>query len=314
MSGVIHRPRRTVYAKTPKIIEIETTIVCNAHCWFCPQNNTLRTPQYMEEAVWKKIIDESRGIGVTYRPFLLNEPFMDRRMPTISRYIKEDPTARLEFNTNGETLLPKVADQMIELGVDVMRFSVDGLKRETFDESRGISYDKVYKNVAYFLKAARESGKPIETEVRMIMLPGTEEEQKDFRAYWEQHGPDRVIFTPLYKYPWEGQTESVNLPCLKISDELFFYVSGEATLCCWDSQNRAVIGDVRKEHVLDIWNGEVMRKHRELLDAGRRDQIELCSRCDAYQDVDWSLWWEDVPPADRPANAITKPAGSAAGS
>lgn len=292
MSGPIQRPERTVYRKAPKYIELETTIVCNAHCWFCPQNNTLREPSYMEEWVWKKIVDESRGLGVIYRPFLLNEPFMDRRMPAISRYIKEDPTARLEFNTNGEALTPKVADQMIDLGVDVMRFSIDGYRRETFDESRGISYDKVYRNVEYFLKAARESGKDIHTEVRMIRLPGTEEEQKDFRAYWEDRSPDEVIFTSLYRYPWEGQTEAVNIPCLKIADELFFYVSGEATLCCWDSKGRAIVGDVRKQHVLDIWNGEVMARYRGLLDEGRREEIELCSRCDAYTEVDWSLWYE----------------------
>ncbi len=295
MSGFIPRPRRTVYDKVPRYIEIETTIVCNAHCWFCPQNNTLRQPSYMDERVWwKKIVDDTRGLGITYRPFLLNEPFMDRRMPAISRYIKADPTAKLEFNTNGEALTPKVADQMIDLGVDVMRFSIDGYQRDTFDESRGISYDKVYANVEHFIRAARESGKPIHTEVRMIRLPGTEAEQEEFRKYWEDRHPDSVVFTKLYRYPWEGQTEAVDLPCLKIADEMFFYVSGEATLCCWDSKNRAVIGDVRREHVLDIWNGEVMRRHRDLLDAGRRGEIHLCSRCDAYTGVDWSLWWQEL--------------------
>lgn len=293
MSGFDPRPRRTVYEKHPRYIEIETTIVCNAHCWFCPQNNTLRQPSYMEDWVWRKIVDETRGLGVVYRPFLLNEPFMDRRMPTISRYIKEDPTAVLEFNTNGEALTPKVADRMIDLGVDVMRFSVDGYHRSTFDESRGISYDKVYHNVEYFIRAARESGKDIHTEVRMIQLPGTENEQEDFRKYWEDRGPDDVVFTKLYRYPWEGQTEAVNIPCLKIADEMFFYVSGEATLCCWDSKGRAIVGDVKNEHVLDIWNGQAMANYRALLDAGRREDILLCSRCDAYTDVDWSRWFAE---------------------
>jgi wyosine [tRNA(Phe)-imidazoG37] synthetase (radical SAM superfamily) len=290
MSGFQPKPRRTVYAKQPAIVEIETTIVCNAHCWFCPQNNTLRQPSYMEDWVWRKIVDETRGLGVIYRPFLLNEPFMDRRMPAISRYIKEDKTARLEFNTNGEALTPKVADQMIELGVDMMRFSIDGIRKETFNEARGISYDKVYRNVEYFLNAAKKARHPIDTEVRMIRFPGTEAEQAEFNAYWEAREPTRIVFTELYRYPWEGQTEAVNLPCLKIADELFFYVSGEATLCCWDSKGRAIIGDVKRESVLEIWNGEVLRHHRQLLDAGQRDQIELCSRCDAYQGVDWSEW------------------------
>jgi hypothetical protein len=66
--------------------------------------------------------------------------------------------------------------------------------------------------------------------------------------------------------------------------EMFFYVNGKATLCCWDTHERAVIGDVAREHVLDIWNGAVNREYRALLARGRRDRILLCSRCEAYKD------------------------------
>lgn len=284
------KPKRSQYANTPLYVEIETTIMCNATCWFCPQKNTLRQPKYMEEWVWKKIIDDTRGIGAIYRPFLLNEPFADKRMPEIIKYIKEDPTAKVEFNTNGSMLTPKVTDKILEIGVDVMRFSIDGYYRSTFDESRGISYDKVYKHVQYFLEQNKKAVKPAKTEVRMIKLPNTEQEQVEFKTYWEKFEPDAIIFTDLYSYPWEGQTESTNLPCLKIEKELFFYVDGTATLCCWDSKGRQIIGDVKTENALDIWNGEEMQRCRSLLDKGQRDQLELCSRCDAYKHVDFSAW------------------------
>lgn len=297
MSGMPHRPKRNQYRDVPTYVEIETTIMCNAHCWFCPQNNVLRRPRHMEDWVWKKIIDETRGFGITYRPFLLNEPFADKRMAQIVRYIKEDATARVEFNTNASMLAPRVTDQILEAGVDVMRFSIDGFYRETFDETRGISYDKVYEHVAYFLKRANASGGDVETEVRMIKLPGTEQEQQEFRAYWEKHNPTRVLFTDLYRYPWEGQTEAVNLPCLKVEKEMFFYVDGTATLCCWDANGRQIIGDVKEQHVLDIWNGGELARCRALLDAGQRDQLQLCSRCDAYEHVDFS-GWEGFEPGD----------------
>ena len=74
-------------------------------------------------------------------------------------------------------------------------------------------------------------------------------------------------------------------PCLKILDEMFFYTDGTAPLCCWDSAGRGLVGDVKKENVLEIWNGTTMRALRDLLNRGRRDLIHLCSRCDAYADV-----------------------------
>ncbi|MBF0280295.1 MAG: radical SAM protein [SAR324 cluster bacterium] len=281
------------YEKTPKYIQIETTISCNATCWFCPQKHATRRPMFMEEKVWKKIIDETRGLGVIYRPFILNEPFVDRRMAKIIRYIKEDATASVEFNTNGEALIPKRTDEIIEAGVDIVRFSVDGIDRKTFDEARGISYDKVYANVEYFIKAANESEREIQTEVRMIKFPGTEEEQKAFENYWKVRKPTSILFTELYRYPWEGQTEALNLPCLKILDEMYFYVDGRATLCCWDSKERQIVGDVKTEHVLDIWNGKIMKHCRELLDEGKRAEINLCSRCDAYEHFDFDRYFAE---------------------
>ncbi|MDH4121344.1 MAG: radical SAM protein [Deltaproteobacteria bacterium] len=290
------QPTGNQYPDTPSVIQIETTILCNAKCWFCPQNNTLRQPNYMEEQVWKKIIDESRGMGVTYRPFLLNEPFFDKRMPDIMRYIRQDPTARIEFNSNGSVVHPKLADEVISIGIDTIRFSVDGFKRETFDESRGLSYDNVYRNVEYFLKRVKETGAKTHTEVRMIRFPGTEEEQVDFKKYWEERGPDNVILTDLYRYPWEGQTEAVNLPCLKVEREMFFYVDGTATLCCWDSTGRQLVGDIRKQTLIDIWKGQELARCRSLLDKGRRDELNLCKRCDAYTSTDFSKWATPIEP------------------
>ena len=279
------------YETKPKYIQIETTLICNGNCWFCPQQSATRRPLIMEEWVWRKIIDEARGLGITYRPFLINEPFSDKRMTEIVRYIKEDPTAQVEFNTNAELLTPAISRELIEIGVDVMRFSVDGIRRETFAQSRQIDYDTVYNNVEYFLEAVHRSGREVQTEVRMIKLPGTEEEQREYRDYWEARHPSAVVFTDLYNYPWTGQTHAYQLPCIKIIDQMFFYVDGRATLCCWDARERQIVGDVKQEHVLDIWNGETLRRCRQLLDEGRRDEIELCSRCDAYKHFDFEAFF-----------------------
>ncbi len=90
---------------------------------------------------------------------------------------------------------------------------------------------------------------------------------------------------PLYQWPWSGQTEAVQKPCLKILDEMFFFTDGTAPLCCWDDSGRGRVGDVKTHSVLEIWNGPEMHAMRALLNRGRRDLITLCSRCDAYKDI-----------------------------
>ena len=44
-----------------------------------------------------------------------------------------------------------------------------------------------------------------------------------------------------------------------------------------------VLGETTREHVLDIWNGELNRRYRGLLAEGRRSELLLCSNCEAYK-------------------------------
>jgi len=271
------------YKNVPDHIQIETTTICNADCEFCTQKKVTRKPVIMENSVWKKIIDDTRGLGITYRPFMLNEPFTDKRMLDICRYIRKDATAKIEFNTNASLLTPDITDELLKIGVNLMRFSIDGFYEEEYNKRRkGLNFKQVVKNTEYFCSKAKACG--VYTDVRMIGFPGSEKEQKLFLDKWSKIA-DKAEITSLYSYPWEGQTEVVHKPCLKIRKEMFFYVDGRATLCCWDTNERGIIGDVKKQKVLDIWNGELLKRYRSHLDKGERDKITLCSRCDAYKDL-----------------------------
>jgi len=115
----------------------------------------------------------------------------------------------------------------------------------------------------------------------MINLPGTEDEQQDFLDYWNGIREGCALITELYNHPHENQTESLNLPCKKVSNEAFIYAKGSVHLCPWDFNNKSVIGNVKDDSIVNIWNGHLYNKYRKLLAEGKRDQIELCSRCDA---------------------------------
>jgi pyruvate-formate lyase-activating enzyme len=267
----------------PKFIQIETTLACNAECPFCSHATLTRRPRRMEDRVWRKIVDETRGLGITYRPFLINEPLADHRLAEIIRYIHQDPGARVEINSNGELLREERAIELLDAGVDIMRFSIDGFSEETFSRSRvGLDYGRTVERTTRFIELARERGGVGHIEVRMIAMDYNEHEREAFVEYWTRVGAVAVI-TDLYLWPWEPGVQPVRLPCKKVLKEMFFFVNGKATLCCWDSHERGVVGDVTREHVLDIWNGELNRRYRSLLERGRRDDLLLCSNCEAYK-------------------------------
>lgn len=277
--------RELHYTEVPRAIQIETNLACNAKCPFCPYTHLDRGPKFMEDWIWRKIIDDTRGLGVAYRPFLINEPLSERRLAEILRYIKQDATARAEINSNGGLMTEKRAKEVLDAGLDVVRFSVDGFSRETYDKSRvGVDFEAVVRNVNRFVEVRDAGGYRCHVEVRMIDMPENKHEQPAYVEYWTPR-VDAVLIVPLYRWPWEGQEKPVQKPCLKILDEMFFYTDGSSPLCCWDSAGRGIVGDVKTQSVLEIWNGPVLRSMRELLNRGRRDLIALCSRCDAYADV-----------------------------
>jgi radical SAM protein with 4Fe4S-binding SPASM domain len=236
----------------------------------------------MPDQTWKKIIDETRGLGITYRPFLQNEALIDSRLPEIVAFIKKDPTAHSEINTNGNALTEEKAAALIEAGIDLVRFSIDAFSPETYEKDRvGLDYHKVVENIERFARMAGESDRTVVTEVRMIDMESNLHEQHDFLEYWRGR-VDRAMIVPLYNWPWTEGVEMVRKPCIKMREEMFFYTDGRAVLCCWDIAGRAVIGNVNEQSVLDIWNGPQRRRFAEYLARGEREKIELCSRCDAY--------------------------------
>jgi hypothetical protein len=268
----------------PEYIQIETNIACNASCPFCPQKTMTRKPHRMSDDVWKKIIDDTRGLGITYRPFMINEPLSDKRMGEIMHYIRQDDTAKIEINTNGELMTEEMANNILDAGIDAIRFSIDGFSEETFSQSRvGVDYQTTVERTLKFIKLAKKRGGARRIEIRMIDMEINRPEQEAYKRFWTSAGAVPII-TSLYRWPWEPGVEGVNLPCLKVLKEMFFYVNGKATLCCWDAHERAVIGDVMEDSVLDIWNGAVNREYRGYLAEGRRDRILLCSKCEAYKD------------------------------
>jgi len=78
-----------------------------------------------------------------------------------------------------------------------------------------------------------------------------------------------------------GVTAPMRRACHAPSEMLIVTVNGDVVLCHEDARREAVIGNLERSTIRDIWFGDDMERFRHHLVRGRRQEAgPVCSRCD----------------------------------
>lgn len=140
--GASSQKKNDFFKKQLSVIEIETHAFCNRTCSFCPnaQNNRLNKSEIMEEALFKKIIDELSALEYqgTVQLHRYNEPLaLDLIFDRINYARKKLPSARIGFHSNGDYLTKEKLDLLEGAGLDFITVTLYinfGLDKKILDE------------------------------------------------------------------------------------------------------------------------------------------------------------------------------------
>ncbi len=286
-----------IYAQTwdrqldfPTEIQIQTTTLCNASCIMCPYPQVSKEfpTGHMTDELYERILDECAGEPGLRRiePFLMNEPFMDKRMvELIARTKQQVNHALVTLTTNGASLAPKVIDRLIQSGLDAVWFSFNGANPETYEKIMGISYAKVKRNIDYLLSVRPPT---LQVFINMIETEPMAPEIEQNISYWRTRGV-QAGSSPLVNRA--GNVENFEeLDYMPLSDkpvrtcELPFYkmyitYNGDVVSCCMDWRRQVVLGNITERGIRDIWNGPEYRRFRRLHIERQEATVDLCSAC-----------------------------------
>ena len=137
---VLLRPPRMEVPERPIGAKLELTYHCNLRCSFCytdsPRRTLARTAE-MEDADWRRIVDQVIEIGVLEAVVTGGEPLLrrDLTLEVIERLTGAGVLTIL--NTNGWFVDGTVADQLAAAGARV-HISIDGASSELHEASRGV--------------------------------------------------------------------------------------------------------------------------------------------------------------------------------
>lgn len=291
--------------ETPKEIELNFSNVCGAECGMCSRPHGFGNKFFMEWDVFNELVDQLEDFqfppGFVFQTSgngeaFLNYNYLDymlllkQKFPDISRWTYNNfsmVNAHRAFRIVQEGLFTKI------------HVRIDSLEKWIFERNSNLNQENVFNNlkafllinkeipvtilynnmVDYYVKCksvlGRRPKRDIYTDEELSRIPGDEAEA--IKNYFQEHSPNVKLNIFRIGHSLWGERPNKNedavTPCPKwgvINNVTWICPNGDVSVCCYDdTQSAFVAGNILKEHILDIFNGN---KRKEILEKIKNKQ------------------------------------------
>ena len=285
----------------PRLIDIEPVGLCNFRCVCCPTGlQTLTRKQgFMDADTFDSIVEQCAEHGTAIRFIGWGEPLLH---PKIVSFVFTATGYGLltHLNTNASKLTPDLAEQLVDAGLSSIKFSFQGVDRETYAETRQTDF------FGGMLRAIEIMG-----EARgHRALPYIAASTSTTYETPEQIDKFRALMEPLVDYLSIGKTifdfidakasrakpnqiaahvrlkalQTQDLkhpdPCPEVWDKLSIAWDGSIRVCCNDYNGVTNLGQA-KDSIAQAWNHSTMQEYRARL-LNKEYSGPLCGSCYDY--------------------------------
>ncbi|HJP17148.1 MAG: hypothetical protein CMD96_06930 [Gammaproteobacteria bacterium] len=304
-------PQATLLEKFPGALIIDNTNLCNAKCSWCPNDKIPAEKGIMSAELFEKIIEDYAKVGGIVRFGTFGEPLLDPVFLKKIDFIRKFPSIyKLELITNGFALNEKIAQKLIDQKVDT-EISLDELDKKLFEELKGVSFEKTWKNLIRLFQMNDKAKRPIEINIR-IKTSTNEESIRNNPLFKELfHTNCTVELNPISSMDslsnWGGLFDKKSFlseeidsyphkaykdynlrnqaPCHQLWKWMVINWDGKVVLCCTDIFANVVVGDLKKEKIKEVWQGTVLSKARREFKSRNGRKNGICRVCDLH--VGW---------------------------
>jgi radical SAM protein with 4Fe4S-binding SPASM domain len=291
---------------TPLILFVDPASVCNFQCRFCPTGDralidaTGRWQGLLHLDVFKKVIDDLAEFEQplnTLRLYKEGEPLLNKALPEMIRYARASGRVEhIDTTTNGFLLTPQCSTRLIEAGIDAITISVDGLSDEMFYDvtQTRVSFAKFVENVRFLYENRGRCHVRIRMPRHVLSADEKERFYDVFRGIADTVELDNL--TPCWpEFDMESRMRDFvpegrfHQPYGEVDTcpYIFYSVSiasdGSVILCFIEWARKLVIGDVRKQSLKSIWDGDELFAHQLAHLRGQRNQNPVCAACGQLQ-------------------------------
>lgn len=267
----------------PLFLDIEVTSVCNLRCPFCAAtyNSEDITKGYIEPELVKRIIDEGAennlyGVKFNYR----GEPLLHPQITDFVKYAKNKGLVDVYFNTNGLRLNDKVADELIEAGMDRISVSFEGFTKEVYETHRvGSNFEKVLRNIKNLKeRKARLNVRHPHIRVQTVLLPELLDKLDAYREFWIEYA-DEVAYLDYKDMKERQKGVEYAWACPQIWQRMQVWWDGTITPCNHDDDADLSPGNANQMSIRDAWHSGSVNRVRQAHTEGQSHVIAGCDGC-----------------------------------
>lgn len=230
-------------------VELEVNSMCNRTCSYCPNASAKRPAGYMEESLFRKIVDELGDLDFdgTVSYHFYGEPLLDKRLPGFVEYTaRRVPHCTTGIYSNGDFLTLEIFREYISSGL------------------------------GWFLVTQHDNHLP--DNLQRILMEATEDEKGHIviQLARDMRLNNRGGLITTIKAP----AKALHTPCDWPLGNIVVTMDGNILPCCNDYFESEVMGNVRTNSLRDVWSCERFDSFRRALSRGDRMFSKLCISCD----------------------------------
>lgn len=311
--GMVNRDRlekantRTVLSEVvplqaPYVVFIDPCGACNLCCAFCPCNTAdfknAERHKMMDMTLFNKIVKDLQEFEEPVKVINLygfGEPLLNRNIAEMVRILKARKICReIRITTNGLLLTRDLSHELVEAGVDMLRFSIEALDAGEYKRICKVEmdYGNLLEQIGYLYQISRRT----DTKVSVKTLNVALKDDADANRFYD-------IFEPISDYTYiqdttqawaefdayvpEGNYEAGNIGDMMDKDKICsfplttmtIHSNGAVCVCPQDWKFATKYGEVQDAGLRELWNGVKLRGIQRAHLMGMRCRMPYCKDC-----------------------------------
>jgi len=195
------------------------------------------------------------------------------------------------WTENGMLFNESIANLVIDLKLDFINFSVDGVGSINDEIRIGSKYSVIEKNIKYLIEKRGNAKKPV-VLLNMVDYGKTDEQKLEiFREWYDCVDGIDIIPSILPDNSWENKVlvsqnaQTVPPPsfCRFGFDTVIISWEGKVTGCCLDYTFNLDLGNATQKPIKEIWEGSKFRAFRKAVVTSTFPVGSPCYKCDFWK-------------------------------